>query len=287
MPARALRSRPLKNLGLLLGYEARFKPALHAYATCRQLCRESKSPYFLGIEHGNAWLRAAMIHGKLLREDGDLHKAWRLFLEYRRYFGDDYNFSIAFGEFANHMKAYDMAYAYLLHAKNLQPFCPKTYVLILDVAKRTSGTRDEVIARVEVADKEYRAARERFKARTENFRLKRICGGLLDVSEGGAFPGEKVMRLNPDPLAGADPNELPEWLAVHAAKRSAFVPYDPAEDPDALPEPDPAEDDGEPAVAGDGDEERPRAFDERIAVVGILVAAAVALMLVWRRGKAA
>ncbi|MHC4960045.1 MAG: tetratricopeptide repeat protein, partial [Planctomycetota bacterium] len=102
-----------KNLGMLLGYEARFKPALHAYAECRRICRETKTPYFLGIEHGNAWLRAAMIHGKLLREEGDIHMAWRLFLEYRKHFGDDYNLSIAFGEFAMHMGAYDISFAYL------------------------------------------------------------------------------------------------------------------------------------------------------------------------------
>jgi hypothetical protein len=159
--------------------------------------------------------------------------------------------------------------------------------MLLNVAKKTAGTPEEVTARVDLADKEYRAARDRFKAREENYRLKRICGGLLDVSEGGRIPGEKVMQIHPDPLEGADPDVLPDWLAAEAKKRRAFVPYDPAGDPAwAKPaEPEVADDD----IVGPTLEDEPRRFElgTVVGVVGILAAAVVALMLVWRRGNTA
>ena len=201
-----------KNLGLLLGYQARYREAIIAYAKCRELCRKSSGEFFLGILHGNAWLRAAMIHGKLLSEDGDVLKAWKLFLEYRKNFGDDYNFSLAFGEFAMHMGAYDVAYPFIKHARFLQPFCPTPYTMLLTVAARTSGEPDVVKKRVDEAQKEFRAASARFQARQETATLKRICGGIRDVEDGGPPPGAKVMRLSPDPLAGATLDKPPEWI---------------------------------------------------------------------------
>ena len=220
-----------KNLGLLLGYQARYREALAAYAKCREYSRRgSTKDLFLGILHGNAWLRAALIHSKLLDEDGDIRKAWRLLLEYRRYFGDNYNLSIAFGEFALHAGEYDAAYAFIRHARNLQPFCTTPYSMLLDVAARTSGKPEEVRARVKEANKAFRAARERFRARLETTTLKRICGGLRDVDDGAAMPGERVMRINPDPLAGFTPERPPPWVEAIAAQRTPYRPYDPALD---------------------------------------------------------
>jgi len=232
-----------KNLGLLLGYQARYREALTAYAKCREFSRKgSTKDLFLGFLHGNAWLRAALIHSKLLDEDGDIRKAWRLLLEYRRYFGDNYNFSIACGEFALHAGAYDVAFAFIQHARGLQPFCPTPYTMLLDVAARTSGKPDEVRARVTEAQKAYREARARFQARQETPTLKRICGGLRDVDDGAPMPGPKVMRVNPDPLAGFTPEKPPPWVEAIAAERKPYRAYDPKLDapkdrrgPDPLP----------------------------------------------------
>lgn len=219
-----------KNLGLLLGYQARYREALYAYRKCRELCRKASRRFFLGVLHGNAWLRAALIHGKLLEDDGDIHTAWRLLMEYRRLFGDNYNFSLAMGEFALHTRNYDVAYAFIRHARDLQPFCPMPYSMLLSIAGRTGGTPEVVKQRVEEAEKAFRAARERFKAREENATLKRLCGGLRDVEDGAPMPGPKVMRLNPDPLAGMTADELPEWLVPIAKRRDPFRPFDPKKD---------------------------------------------------------
>ena len=101
--------------------------------------------------HGNAWLRAASIHGKLLTDDGDIALAWRLFAEYRTLHGDDYNFSLAFGDFCAELKQYDLAWKFLQRARFLKPQCPATYLKLEQIAARTSGTREEVRARMERA----------------------------------------------------------------------------------------------------------------------------------------
>ena len=48
------------------------------------------------------WVTHPTIEGVYVavRHDGDVLLAWRLFLQYRQLFGDDYNFCLWFGDFA-------------------------------------------------------------------------------------------------------------------------------------------------------------------------------------------
>jgi len=224
-----------KNLGLMLGHQNRVRGALRAYERARELCRERSAPVPLAYFHGNAWLKAAMIHGKLLENDGDVRLAWRLSLEYRALFGDDYNFSLNFGEFAFHMGEYDLAWTFLTRASRLQPFCAIPRQLLLMTAQRMRGPADEARARIKKARAEFREAQRRFKPREESASVKRTCAGLLDRT-GGDRTGGPTARLDPDPLAGLTADAPPRWILAAAAQRSPFDPDTP--DPDASDGPD-------------------------------------------------
>jgi tetratricopeptide (TPR) repeat protein len=238
-----------KNLGLMLGHQNKLRAALHAYRQCRFLCSRARTPIPLSYFHGNSWLKAAMIHGKLLEQDGDLLLAWRLFLEYRATHGDNYNFCVNFGEFLFHQGQFDLAWRFLVRARDLQPFCLMPFHLLLQTALRMDGPREEVEQRIEQARKAHREALKRFRPREESARLKRLCAGLRD-ERGGERLGNPQELLDPDPLAGQGPDAVPpEWIVKAAALREPFRPYDPAIDdqgepglPSAEPPPEPAPD---------------------------------------------
>lgn len=215
-----------KNLGLVLGFENRLKEALYHYDIARELCRKSDD---LGVAlvNGNAWLRPAVIHGTLLEQDGDMLVAWRLFLEYRELFGDDYNFSLWFGDFAAAHGAYDLAWHYLEHARDLQPRCPAPYQKLAQVAPRTSGTREEVEVRTKAATQALFDAKARYVVVDETPAVLKICGGVADLGDAGIGP-ERTGVLEPDPLAGFDALHPPAWVEEAARSRDPFVPFDPS-----------------------------------------------------------
>ena len=217
-----------KNLGLVLGFQNHLREALYCYAQARKLCFESPGREFRGRWHGNAWMRAAVIHGNLLEEDGDILLAWRLFLQYRKMFGDDYNFSLWFGDFCSNHGAYDLAWLYLSRARDIQPHCTVAYQSLLLVAPRTGGSRDEVKARIAQADKALDAARSRYNLRKVSPAVKRICGGLQDLADGGRSPSVGS-HLTPDPLAAWDEDHPPAWVEKIAKERKPFVAWKPGD----------------------------------------------------------
>ncbi len=236
-----------KNLGLVLGFQDRLREALYHYRRARELCVRAPAGLPLMLLNGNAWMRAAVIHGKLLTDDGDLRLAWRLFLEYRQAFGDDYNFCLWFGDFATALGQYSLAWRYLEAARDLQPHCTMSYHKLLEIAPRTEGTREEVKARIEAAKAAAEAARERYKAGKESPEVQRVCGGLGDIGDLGTQPSRAPL-LDPDPLAGADVAKPPAWLVAAAEARKPFEPWLP---PDSAVETDrPAADEPAPDGAG-------------------------------------
>jgi tetratricopeptide (TPR) repeat protein len=233
-----------KNLGLMLGYQNRLREAAYAYRRARQACRATASPFFLGLLHGNAWLKGAMIHGKLLEEDGDLRIAWRLFLEYREMLGDDYAFSLNFGDFAFQHGQFELAWTCVTRARDLQPACPNPYQLLLQIAPRLPGDSAAVAARVVKAKDDLERARKNLQAGSAAWRLGRLCAGLRDGADSGGLRHGKEL-LDPDPLAGLGLGRPPDWLVEAAAQRRPFEPYDPAgaeERPGRVVAPEPAAD---------------------------------------------
>ncbi|MHC4135004.1 MAG: tetratricopeptide repeat protein [Planctomycetota bacterium] len=216
-----------KNLGLVLGFQNRLKEALYHYRRARELCVPTPTGNTLMLLNGNAWMRAAVIHGKLLTGDGDLHLAWRLFLEYRQAFGDDYNFCLSFGDFAASLGEYTLAWRYVEAARDLQPHCTAAYHKLLEIAPRTEGTLEKVRARIEAAKAASEAARERFKGSEESPAVQRVCGGLGDIGDLGTQPS-RAPFLDPDPLKGADVASPPAWVLAAAEERDAFRPWTPS-----------------------------------------------------------
>jgi len=217
-----------KNLGLVLGYQSHLRSALYAYGQSRRQCRVLGTRFPVALLHGNSWLKAAMIHGKLLEADGDLRIAWRLFLEYRGMFGDDYNFCINFGEFCHQMGQYELAWTFLVRAREIHPFCPNPYQLLLPVAQRmATGTPEERKARREKAKAELQRIRELFKSRDESQALTRLCGGLRDLGDGRS-QAIRAALIQPDPLRGETAGNPPLWIVDAAARREPYVPYEPS-----------------------------------------------------------
>jgi tetratricopeptide (TPR) repeat protein len=248
-----------KHLGMVLGYENRLREALHCYQRARELCREAGG--LPARIHGNAWLKAAMIHGKLLVEDGDAVAAWRLFLEYRAMRGDDYNFCLHFGDFAFHAGAWDPARACLERARALQPLCTIPHEVLLQLATR-SGTPEEVRA----AHEGLLAARRSYQGRGESPSVRRLCGGMRD---GGADAvAEPAPPMEPDPLAGYDAHRIPPWILAIANQRAPFRPYDPAIDGTDESPPAP-----EPPPIAERRRVRPWALAVGLLVAGVLLVA--------------
>jgi len=212
-----------KSLGLILGFQGRLKEALLAYGEAREACARRAGVEFLAVLHGNAWLRAAVIHANLLPEDGDPLEAWRLLLEYRAVFGYDYAFSLALGEIALEHEQFELAARAFEHARTLLPFCPQAYQRLVELAPRLPGTPEERRARVEKAREAFEANRARFNAREEAVDLVRVCGGTRDIGDGRLYPG-LVPPPDPDPLAGLGADRPPEWLVAVARSRKPFVP---------------------------------------------------------------
>jgi tetratricopeptide (TPR) repeat protein len=265
-----------KNLGLSLGFQNRLKEALYYYDRARELCRKSGDASLM-LANGNAWIRAAVIHAKLLETDGDVLLAWRLFLEYREVFGDDYNFSLWFGDVAAALGAYDVSWRYLERARQLQPRCPVPYQMLVQIAPRTQGTPEEVMARIEMAKEAYREAEARYVAKQETVAMGRMCSGLGDLGDVGAAVVEKTL-LDPDPLAGADADHPPEWILKVAGARDPFVPFEPAS---AAPVPPaPADGGGGPAATA------PAPWPLVIAAVAGALLVAGAGLFVFRRRPA-
>jgi hypothetical protein len=210
-----------------VGFQNRLKEALYYYGQARDICLRTRTVEFLGKWHGNAWLRAAVIHGKLLETDGDLATAWRLFLEYRRMCGDDYNFSVAFADFAASLGRYDLAWRYYEHACALEPECTTPYFGLVAVAPRLGGTREEVDARIEKATAELEKVRARVELRGETAARKRHCGGLDDLGDRGPARPPVVVLLEPDPLAGTAADAPPDWVLKAAELRDPFTPWTP------------------------------------------------------------
>jgi tetratricopeptide (TPR) repeat protein len=217
-----------KNLGLALGYQGRLKEALHYYAVARDRATRNQDGGLRRL-HGNAWLRPAAIHGKLLDQDGDMLVAWRLFLEYRAVFQDDYNFSLAFGDFLQSHEQYETAVVFLEHARDLQPHCPQAYELLLQIAPRTEGTREEVSARIAKYKEQREEATKQFNASHETPAVERTCGGLTDLGDPGTGVAAAT-RIEPDPLAAYGPDDPPEWVRDVASRRKPFVAWTPPPD---------------------------------------------------------
>ena len=225
-----------KNLGLVLGYQNRLRDALYSYRRAREACRRMNAPYFPGLLHGNAWLKAAMIHGKLLEDDGDLRVAWRLFLEYREMLGEDYAFCLNFGDFAFQHDQYELAWTYVTRARDLQPSCPNPYQLLLQIAPRASGDQMVVRARVVRARENLERARKEYQTGGAAWRLGRLCAGLRDGADSGGLRGAKEL-LDPDPLAGLDLGRPPDWHLTAAERRRPFEPYVPPAEAERRREP--------------------------------------------------
>jgi len=277
---RAEPHRPIhhKNLGLVLGFQNRLQEALYHYRRARELCARAQSSIPLMLLNGNAWMRAAVIHGKLLTDDGDLRLAWRLFVEYRQAFGDDYNFCLWFGDFAAAAGQYALAWRYLEAARDLQPHCTSAYHKLLEIAPRTEGTMEEVKARIEAAKAASEAARKRYEGAAESPEVQRVCGGLGDIGDVGTQP-TRAVRLDPDPLKGASIANPPAWLVKAAEARGPFVPWTPP-----VPEPDEAD------VPVTGDEEPAGGAASWVWPVGLLVTVLLLLgmgMAFFRRRPAA
>ncbi len=262
-----------KNLGLVLGYQNRLKEALYHYDKARELCRRSHD-IRRALFNGNAWLRPAVIHGTLLENEGDALLAWRLFLEYRQLFGDDYNFSLWFGDFAGAHGAYDLAWRYLEHARELQPRCFPAYQKLTQIAPRTQGTREEVEVRTKAAAQALFDVQARYFVADESPDVLKICGGVADLGDLG-LAAERPGFLGSDPLQGFDAAHPPPWVEAAARSRDPFVPFDPAAAP-AAPE-------GERAAPARG-----RAPWSLIAAGAgaVLLLGVAALLLFFRRPKA-
>lgn len=261
-----------KNLGLVLGYQNRLKEALRHYDMARELCRKSRD---IGpaLFNGNAWLRPAVIHGTLLENEGDVRLAWRLFLEYRQLFGDDYNLSLWFGDFASAHGAYDLAWRYLGRARDLQPRCSPAYQKLTQVAPRTKGTREEVEVRSKAAAQALFDAQARYFVADESPAVFKICGGVADLGDLG-LGVDRPAFLEPDPLEGFDADHPPPWVEEAARSRDPFVPFDPKAAPEAPPEtaPSPRRPAPWPLVAG--------------SALAVILVLGTALFLFFRRGKA-
>jgi tetratricopeptide (TPR) repeat protein len=216
-----------KNLGLVLGFQNRLKEALYHYRRSRELCARTPSGLPLMLLNGNAWMRAAVIHGKLLTDDGDLRLAWRLFLEYRQAFGDDYNFCLWFGDFAASVGQYTLAWRYLEAARDRQPHCTTAYHRLLEIAPRTEGTTEEVRERVKAAKNAAEAARKRYQGAEESPEVQRVCGGLGDIGDVGTEP-TRAGFLDPDPLEGLTVANPPAWLVAAAEARHPYQPWTPS-----------------------------------------------------------
>ncbi len=259
-----------KHLGLMLGHQNRLRGALRAYARARDLV----GPVVVDL-HGNAWLKAAMIHGKLLERDGDPKLAWRLFAAYRARFGDDYNFCVNFGEFAFYAAQYDVAWTFLQRAAELQPFCAVPRQLLLMTAQRMGGPVDVARTRIAEARKQHRAAQRRFKPTEESDAIKRMCAGLRDRHQPLPRDASRTY-VTPDPLAGFGTDRAPPWIAALAQTREPFSP----DAPDELPVDERTQTPAEaPSSAS------PVQRGSRRWIVGIAVAAVVALGVVLLRRR--
>jgi len=263
-----------KNLGLVLGFQGRLAEALHAYARARELCGQIRSSFFVGLLHGNAWLRAATIHGTLLADDGDLREAWRLFLEYRAMFGDDYNFSLAFAEFCFHHGRFELAQRFYEHARDLQPRCKQAYQRLVELATKMPGTREAREQRLREARAAYEAIKARYDDREEDPNVLRMCAGTRDLIDGGHFEGVAPL-LDPDPLAGLSAENPPAWLLEAAATRRPFRPFVPGEREGAGEE----RRDGE---GGGGEGARGEGTLGTWLAGGAALLAALALFVLWR-----
>lgn len=263
-----------KNLGMMLGHQNLVRAALPAYKRARELCRGTATAVF----HGNAWLKPAMIHGKLLEEDGDLHLAWRLFLEYREMLGDDYNFCVNFGEFAYQLGRYELAWKYLVRARDLHPFCIMPYQLLLMTAMRLDGPRKEVEERIAKARADHNEAMKAFRPRDETAALRRVCSGLRERTT-PVGPDAPIGRIEPDPLAGYGPDHPPAWIEEAAARRIPFRPDLPDE---VTQEEAPTVADTAPEPAS----ETPRWTTWLVAGAAALAAVVVVFMLARRRRRA-
>ncbi|MHC4931380.1 MAG: tetratricopeptide repeat protein [Planctomycetota bacterium] len=200
-----------KNVGLLLGRQGRNREALVYYERARALCKVEGGTGG-ALLHGQVWLRAAMIHGKLLEQDGDL-------------------------------------LLFLRRARDLQPYCPGPYQQIMQTVQRMTGSKEELAKLRERAKKEEAEARKRYDSDAASDSLSRLCGGLWDYSDGGTIPLQPP-RLDPDPLEGFGLDNVPEWLEKAARRRDPFRPYDPAIDsqaPKEKPGSDPAAGEALPA----------------------------------------
>lgn len=216
-----------KNLGLVLGYRNHLREALYCYARVRNLTGGAKGATAESLLHGNAWLRAAMIHGKLLELDGDLEKSWDLFMQYRAVFGDDYNFCFSFGEFLFHVGEYDLSWKFLTHARDLQPSCPNPRLVMVRVVQRLSeGTREERAQLRKQTKEGLEAVQREYSAVSEMPSFKRICAGLTDLGD-AEIRNVPAKPIEPDPLAGYGPGQpAPDWLLAKAKKRETFEGYE-------------------------------------------------------------
>ncbi len=225
-----------KNLGLVLGYQNRLKEALYHYGKARDLSGGVAD--VKALFNGNAWLRAAVIHGTLLESDGDVRLAWRLFLEYRQLFGDDYNFSLWFGDFASALGQYDLAWRYLERARDFQPRCQAPYQKLVQIAPRTTGTREEIEVRTKTATQALFDAQARYYVADEDPQVLKICGGVADLGDLGVS-AQRAGFMDPDPLAGLEASRPPPWVEEAAGARDPFVPFEPKDVPGASRPPEP------------------------------------------------
>jgi len=262
-----------KNLGLVAGFQNRLREAAYYYRRTRELCARDPGGA-LAYFHGNAWLRAAEIHGHLLERNGDILRAWRLFREYHARHGADYNFSVAFGRFAANNRRYGLAWRCFQHAADLQPHCTVPFLELMRIAPRVGATREEADRLSAETKERLEKVQERYAGTDEPHMVARVCAGLRDDPRSSA--GEGTTLDGGNPFAG----DVPAWVRGIAEERQPYEPWTPsADDPVA-----------EAATEGDdaGAKAAPASRAARLGTLAGILVVSVALvgLLFGRRAPA-
>ncbi len=214
-----------KNLGLVAGFQNRLPEAAYYYRKARELCARDPNRR-LAFFHGNAWLRAAEIHGHLLERNGDVLLAWRLFMEYRARHGDNYNFAIAFGRFASINRRYSLAWRFFQHAAKLQPHCTVPFLELIRIAPRVGKTREEADQLSADTKERLEKVQARYAGTDEPHDVARVCAGLRDDPRLRSSPKNLAMEGD-DPFAELSADKPPAWVQKITEEREPYEPWTP------------------------------------------------------------
>ena len=125
--------------------------------------------------------------------------------------------------------------------------------------------------------------REAYNTRDESAQIRRICGGLRDLGDGGLRTLNATL-IDPDPLEGGQPGDPPGWLLKIAEKREAFTPYNPSVEEFLAESASGAEDAAGIAAEEATDEASVEAYivpGGMLAVIGVALLGLVAAIVVW------